>query len=283
MPVKILGVFILMSILMISCSSNESTNNKKIPNADTGKLAADTNNKNQIAGPEIIVAKKEVPILCYHRIRNFLPRESERMKGYVVTPSAFADQMKSLADSGFQTISSDQLHDYLAYGASIPPKPILISFDDTSEEHFTIAAAEMKKYNFKGLYFIMTISINRPRYMTKAQIKQLADEGHEIAVHTWDHHKVTDYTTQADWDVQLLNPKKQLEEITGKPVNYFAYPFGIFSKDAFPELKKRGFKAAFQLSFKRDSLEPLYNIRRMVVPGTWSTQKMFRWMNNTFR
>jgi hypothetical protein len=39
---------------------------------------------------------------------------------------------------------------------------------------------------------------------------------------------------------------------------------------------------AFILSTKRDSTEPLHTIRRMIVPGTWSTQGMFTAMRSTF-
>ena len=54
----------------------------------------------------------------------------------------------------------------------------MITFDDTDEEQYSIGAAEMNKYGFKGVYFIMTISIGKPRYMSREQLKQLSDEGH---------------------------------------------------------------------------------------------------------
>ena len=52
--------------------------------------------------------------------------------------------------------------------------------------------------------------------------------------------------------------------------------------DGIPELKQAGFKMAFQLSTKMDSTEPLFTIRRMIVPGTWSTPGMMRAMKQTF-
>lgn len=228
-----------------------------------------------------MLAKKEVPVLCYHHIRDFRPGESERMKGYEVTPAAFAEQMKALADSGYHSILPDQLYNYLVYGAALPAKPVMITFDDTDLEQFTIGATEMNKYGFKGVYFIMTISLNRPRYMSKDQLKQLSDEGHLIAGHTWDHHMVTKYKG-ADWDTQLVKPKVQLEAITGKKIDYFAYPFGLWNKEAIPEIERRGYKMAFILSTKRDSTQPLYTIRRMIVPGTWSTPGMMKAMKSTF-
>jgi peptidoglycan/xylan/chitin deacetylase (PgdA/CDA1 family) len=89
--------------------------------------------------------------------------------------------------------------------------------------------------------------------------------------------------TGEDFDVQLAKPKALLEGITGKPVEYFAYPFGLWNEAAIPELKKRGFKAAYQLSDKRDQADPVYSLRRMLVPGTMTTASMHKWMNGNFK
>ncbi len=85
----------------------------------------------------------------------------------------------------------------------------------------------------------MTVSLGRPRYMSKDQVKALSDAGHAIGSHTWDHHNVKKYQGD-DWKIQIEKPSKQLEEITGKPIRYFAYPFGLWNPQAIPELKKRG-------------------------------------------
>ncbi len=228
-----------------------------------------------------ILSRKEVPILCYHNIRNFRPGEGERMKSYTVTPTAFAEQMKALSDSGYQTIQPEELYEYLVSGKSLPSKPVIISFDDTDLEHYSIASSEMRKYGFKGLYFIMTIAINKPKYMRTEQLKELADSGHTIACHTWDHHMVTKYKGTT-WDSQLVMPKKKLEDITGKPIKYFAYPFGLWNKESIPEIEKRNYKMAFILSGKRDSINPLFTVRRMIVPGTWTTAGMMKAMKTTF-
>ncbi len=237
--------------------------------------------KKQLADIATILSKKEVPVLCYHHIRNFKAGESESMKSYSVTPAAFAAQMKALSDSGYSTILPDQLYEYLVHDGPLPAKPVMLTFDDTDEEQYSIGIPEMNKYGFKGVYFIMTISINRPRYMSKDQIKNLSDSGHVIAGHTWDHHMVTKYQG-ADWDTQLVKPRKQLEAITGKSIKYFAYPFGLWNQAAIPEIKSRNYKLAFILSTKRDTVEPLYTIRRMIVPGTWSTNGMLKAMRSTF-
>lgn len=250
---------------------------------DTSKKVEDISYANKpIADAATILARTEVPVLCYHHIREFKPGESENMKSYSVTPAAFAAQMKMLSDSGYHTVLPDELYNYLAYGAPLPEKPVMLTFDDTDLEQHTLGAAEMKKYGFKGVFFIMTISIGRPRYMSKEQIKELSDDGHTVACHTWDHHMVTKYTSD-DWDIQIVKARKTITDITGKPVEYFAYPFGLWNQAAIPEIKKRDYKMAFILSTKRDSTQPLYTVRRMIVPGQWSTSGMMKAMKSTFR
>ena len=235
-----------------------------------------------IADAATILAKKEVPVLCYHDIRDLRPGESQRLKEYIVGESNFIEQMQSLKDSGYQTISLDDYYDYLTTGKALPAKPIIVTFDDTDLEQYTVGARELEKHGFRGTYFIMTISIGRPRYMSSEQIRDLADKGHTIATHTWDHHKVTKYTEE-DWDKQITFSKEKIEKITGKPVTYFAYPFGIWDSTVFDPLKKRGIKAAFQLSAKRNTQEPLYTLRRTIVHGAWSTPQMHRYIRGSFK
>ena len=231
-----------------------------IPAAKTGDAAA-------------ILARPQVPILCYHQIRDWTARDSKGAKDYIVPIADFKAQIKMLADSGYHTISPDQLYAYMTTGAKLPSKPIMLTFDDTDLDQFTIARPTLEQYGYKGMYFVMTVSLGRPHYMTKAMVKQLSDEGNIIGSHTWDHHNVKKYQGQ-DWVTQIDKPTKTLEDITGKKINYFAYPFGLWNTQAFPELKKRGFVAAFSLAEKRDQQDPLFTIRRIIASGYWSPKTL---------
>lgn len=268
----------MVLVIILQCSCSSSTNESKEKSSNK-KEVADSAKEKPVADIATILAKKEVPILCYHDIRNGAPAS---LRTYTVTPQAFAAQMKILFDSGYKTILPDDLYEYLVHGKSLPEKPVMITFDDTDKDHYIVGAVEMKKYGFKGVFFLMTIAINRKRYMSEDELKELANDGHSIQAHTWDHHMVTKYQG-ATWDSQLVMPKKRIEAITGKEVKAFAYPFGLWNKEAIPELKKRGYKMAYILSTKRDSTEPLHTIRRMIVPGQWSAEGMIQAMKTTFR
>lgn len=238
--------------------------------------------ENPVSNAATIMARPEVPVLCYHQIREWRGNESRGVKDMVVPPAAFKSQLQLLADSGYQTVLPDDLYAYLTTGKPLPAKPIMLTYDDSDLDQYKIAAPEMKKHGFRGVFFIMTVSLGRSIYMNRAQVKELSDEGHVIASHTWDHKNVKKYE-EDDWETQIVKPVRQLEEITGKKIRYFAYPFGAWNKEAIPELKKYDIKAAFQLSTKRDSTEPLYTIRRMIVPGDWSATTMYRAMKRTFK
>lgn len=229
-----------------------------------------------------ILARVEIPILCYHQVRSYKPNDSPTAKAYIVPEEVFAAQMKSLSDSGYHAILPNQLYDYLVFGKALPAKPVMITFDDTRLDQYTAALPELNKYKYKGAFFIMTVSLGRPGYMSREQVKQLSDEGHAIGSHTWNHNNVKKYEGE-DWVTQVEKPARVLSEIIGKPVEHFAYPFGLWNKEGIPHLKEKGMKTAFQLYAPRDENDPLYSIRRIIVPGSWSVSSLHHAMTKNFK
>jgi len=221
-----------------------------------------------------IYAKPQIPILCYHRI------EDGKKGDYTVTPATFSAHMKILADSGYHSVSPAQLYDYLVYNKELPTKPFLITFDDSRVEHSKIAAPVMEKHGFRGTFFIMTITYNKKNYMTKDEIAELAKKGHTIGLHSWDHTMVIKYKEAADWQKEVVEPKKKLEAIVNKPVEYWADPNGVCDHKGAVELAKY-FKLSFILTTKRDSIVPLQTVRRMIVPEC-SGERMLKSMRGSF-
>ena len=270
---------VLFIISLSACKQTNTLPPTTVKSGDTG--LAKISSAPDTASAITIFSRKQIPILCYHQLREWRISDSRVAKDYIVPPGKFASQLKLLADSGYQTILPDQLVRYLKTGTGLPEKPVMLTYDDTDLTHFEVAAAEMKKYNFKGVFFIMTVSIGRPGYMSSEQIKQLSSEGHIIGCHTWDHHNVKKYKPE-DWKLQVEKPIRQLQAITGSPVKYFAFPFGLWNEEAIDPLKQYGFTAAFQLTEKRSISDPLYTIRRMIVPGYWELNTLQKSMRNNF-
>lgn len=281
---KFLTLIAAALIFIVGCQSKSQPTDKTTEDTTvnvTQTVADSTTNvdisKVKVADAKTILARKQVPILCYHQVRNWKSTDGQMGKDYTVEIQNFKDQMKMLADSGYHTILPDQLYAYLNEGAKLPSKPIMLTFDDTVLDQYTVVNPTLKKYGFKAAYFIMTVSIGKQgkfvNYMSKEQIKTLSDEGNTIGSHTYDHKNFKKYEGK-DWEEQLDKPTKKLEEITGKKIEYFAYPFGLWNAAGIPELKKRGFKMAFSLADKRDEKDPLFTVRRIIASGFWSPKTL---------
>src|SRR5213082_3693062 len=79
----------------------------------------------------------------------------------------------------------------------IPDKLVVLTFDDSSKSHFTVARPLLKKYKFGATFFItegFDFPTNKKDYMTWEEIKQLHKDGFEIGNHTRDHQGVTTKT-----------------------------------------------------------------------------------------
>lgn len=223
---------------------------------------------------------KKVPVLCYHAIREIQKGDSPNQKTYSVSPGNFAAQIKALADNGYTTITPDDLKDFMTTQKPLPAKPVMITFDDGRNEQYSIGAGILEKYHFKGVFFIMTVTLGKQNYMSPNQIKTLSDRGHIIGSHTWDHHKVTDYDKE-DWKLQISKPKKQLEKITQKPVTCFSYPYGVWNNAAADSLKANGFTTAFIFYGKQDPAQPLYTIERINVTNTSTIDHFLKTIEKT--
>jgi len=290
----ILPLFFAGLLLSAGCQSKPENAAAAAPENQNTDTSASVQNdqegavdvsKIKVADAKTILARKQVPILCYHQVRNWKPTDGKVGKDYIVEIENFKNHIKMLADSGYHTILPDQLYAYLNTGAPLPSKPIMLTFDDTDLDQFTVVNPILKKYGYKAVYFIMTVSIGKKGkfvdYMSADQIKQLSDEGNVIGSHTYDHKNFKKYTGK-DWEEQLDKPTKRLEEITGKKITEFAYPFGLWNAEGIPELKKRNFRMAFALADKRDEHEPLYTIRRIIASGYWSPKTLSNSINRSF-
>lgn len=269
-----LPILILASIcinIFASCT-HDTAKTKKV---ESSKISTSNDILKTPNTPAQILAKPQVPVLCYHRI------EDGKKGDYTVSNATFNAHVQVLADSGYHSIQPNELYDYLVYNKSLPSKPFMITFDDSRLEHSTVAAPILEKAGFRGVFFIMTITYNKKNYMTTEQIAALAKAGHCVGLHSWDHTMASKYIEPVDWTKQVAEPKAKLEKITGKAVEYWAYPNGV-TKHAASLQMANYFKLAFILSDKRDSIVPLQTVRRIIVTDC-STQSLLKSMRRSFK
>ena len=147
---------------------------------------------------------------------------------------------------------------------------MLLTFDDASAGQYTHALPVLRRHHFRATFFIMTVVLGKPGWLTRGQVRRLDRAGMTIGAHTWDHQAVPQYTG-ADWRTQITAPTRDLRRLVGHRIRLFAYPYGLATREAIPYLSRAGLRAAFQLAERLDRRHPLWTIRRIIVPEVSGT------------
>jgi len=218
-----------------------------------------------------VAARATVPVLCYHQLRTWRPTDGGYARRWLICPPRqFRAHLDALQAADFSAISPDQYLDHLTAGAALPPRPVLLSFDDAQGSQRDVAAPELIRRGLTGTFFIMTVVLDKPDWLSSTDLQRFASSGMTIAAHTWDHHRVDRYAGP-DWARQLQQPREQLEGLLHAPVEHFAYPYGAWNPAALEHVRAAGYRSAYQLSdHPLDSHDPLHTLRRVLIDSTWT-------------
>jgi peptidoglycan/xylan/chitin deacetylase (PgdA/CDA1 family) len=222
-----------------------------------------------------------VPVLCFHQLREFRADDSAYARTMITPPPVFTAQLQALRDGGYTPITAAALVDHLQFGAGLPPGPVLLTFDDGSATHHSVALPVLTDLGFPATFFPMTVVLDKPDWLSGDQLRDLDRAGMTVGAHTWDHQRI-DRLTDDQWATQLDQPRAQLAEILGHPVDLMAYPFGVWSQEALGHVATAGYRAAFQLSDPQDTAQPLLTIRRIMPPPTWDGPTLLSHLDSDF-
>lgn len=210
-------------------------------------------------GPDQVI----VPILLYHHIGFSLQGDTT----YYVSPDTFDKQMNLLYQWGYQTISVELLVRAIREGAELPPKPVVLTFDDGSETIYENALPILQRYHFTGVSYIVYNYIGIRNYMNADQIRAVYAAGWEIGSHSLSHMDLTAHPDrQKD---EIVASRRQLETLLGIPILTFAYPFGAYNGDSLHYVHQAGYIAAMGLG--NESLQGTKNmfyLYRQAVRGS---------------
>jgi peptidoglycan/xylan/chitin deacetylase (PgdA/CDA1 family) len=210
-------------------------------------------------GPDQVI----VPILLYHHVGFSLQSDNV----YYVSPEAFDKEMNLLYQWGYRTISVELLVKAVKEGAELPPKPIILTFDDGSETIYENALSIMQRYNFMGVAYVVYNYVGSRNYMNADQIRALYAAGWEVGSHSLSHIDLTAHPNrQMD---EIVESRRRLESLLGIPVLSFAYPFGAYDSDSLHYIHQAGYIAAMGLG--NESLQGnknLFYLYRQAVNGS---------------
>ncbi len=125
-------------------------------------------------------------IISYHDIS---PDHAEA-RSYDVTPTALEEQMAMLKAAGFVSLTVDQLVGYMA-GEPVPPRSVLITFDDGTKGVRTWADKILERHGFTAVAFVITGSVGMSPnyYLSWNDLHALHDSGRwDIQAHTHAGH-----------------------------------------------------------------------------------------------
>ncbi len=92
---------------------------------------------------------KSLPVLLYHYI-------SRHKDSIAVSPEIFEKHCRGLAEAGYHGVALDQAVDFLLEGEPLPPKSVLISFDDGFLDNYVHAWPILEKYGHRAVVFAAT-------------------------------------------------------------------------------------------------------------------------------
>ena len=212
---------------------------------------------------------RAVLVLNYHKIAN-------EHKSLSVTLDDFEQHMKWLQEYGFTCITPGQLYDFVANGAELPEKPVLITFDDGYKDNYTNAFPIMKKYGMKGTIFVVTGFLGvYDNYLTWDQAKELLDAGFNIESHTYSHKSMTEASDE-DITKELVKSRQTIKEKLGIDSDFMAYPTGTYNLHIAELVKEAGYKGAFTIKYDNVSRDSnVYALERVPVFHTSETNKDF--------
>ena len=211
-------------------------------------------------------------ILLYHKIGKY--PQNAKFPGLYVTEDDFDGQIKYLKNAGyiFLTLSElKTLYDYY-YKAKETGSPdstqlinpisvcekkkyAAITFDDGSKSVYSGGLKVMRNNGVKATVFMVSGLIgglnewdmkngeNKDEMLSLSELKEMFGYGIEIGAHTMTHPRLTQISPEEAFNEISLS-KKNLEDLLGASVNFFAYPYGDYSEETEKLVEKAGFYGA---------------------------------------
>lgn len=223
-----------------------------------------------------VIRVQRIPILVYHDITE----AAESHNGAIVPRREFESQMEWLAVNGYTTITIEQ---FLAWqdGGSLPPKPVLITFDDGYMSAATIAGPILENHGFTAVLFVVGDLVGRAgtelQYVDWNDLRAVQASGtFQIGYHSMKGHVFVDgEPALLTWD--LDRTITDTEELTAaflengiSAVPAYAYPYGAFKSETLAAMRHTGMVLAVTTvhGYAVPDSDLLQLPRLIVYPGT---------------
>ncbi len=192
-----------------------------------------------------------IPVLMYHMVGT----EQDALElGNFTSTKSLDRQMNFLKRFGYHVITLDR-YDAIQTGQIKPRgREILLTFDDGDFSFGKSAIPVLEKYQFPVAMFLISDFIQTGNYGSMDLETVLSLQKKYPWVNFQSHAKTHPHLKEIRAEqikVEMEDSKKDLERLLGKPVDYFAYPFGELDQRSLKAVQDAGYKMAFTTSYRR--------------------------------
>jgi peptidoglycan/xylan/chitin deacetylase (PgdA/CDA1 family) len=218
-------------------------------------------------------SSREIAVLLYHHVG---PVIESQCRGLTVTPAAFSRQIATLSALGWTTIAPDDWAGHVHGECDIPPRSVIITFDDAYADLVEHALPVLEKRSFLSTVFVPTALIGQsiqchPQHagamlpiMSEEQIVEWSERGVSFGAHSRTHVDLTELSP-ADLTDEIIGSRDDLAALTGRAIRSFAYPYGRVDRRVH-DIVARCFSVAFTIEEGvNDIRTPLASLRRTMV------------------
>ncbi len=238
-----------------------------------------------------------VPIIMYHSIL----RDPSKSGTYVITQNQLEEDFKYLKANGYTCIFVNDLIEYVNGETHLPPKPIILTFDDGHYNNETYLLPLLEKYDQRAVISIVgkyteDYSQNPDEnpnyaYLSWKNVNELLESGRiEIGNHSYNMHsigkrkgthKIKGETSDAYAAALTADIEKMqllCHDNLGLTPKVFTYPFGSVSTESYDVLKNCGFAASLSCGEGMNCItsdkEDLYMLKRCIRTNKRSVQNI---------
>lgn len=189
-----------------------------------------------------------VPILLYHRFHPSVAGST------TVTTPAFEEQLTWIETHGYKVARLASVVDALRGAAPLDPMTVAITVDDGRRSQYTEMFPIVLRHKVPVTLFVYTEAISyEPDALTWEEIEEMMKSGLvDVQSHTCSHpnfERERARRTAADYASfvarELTRSKATLETRLHTPVDYLAWPYGLFDRALERAAAAAGYSAAF--------------------------------------
>ncbi len=181
--------------------------------------------------------KGPVPILEYHVLGS--PPEGAPYPELYVGRTDFEKQMDWLEQQGYEAVTLEQVQESWYGDGTLPPKPVVISFDDGYRPQFTFALPTLRKHGWAGVLNLKAEGSE----LYESNVEAMIAAGWELAAHTIHHLDLTELGPE-ELKEEVAGSRKILQETFKVPVNNFCYPAGQYDETVIKAVEAAGYTGA---------------------------------------